>query len=279
MKSPPVKDLAVERGIPVYQPRRIRDGSLVETIRSLSPDILAVVAYGRILPPEVLASARRGAVNLHSSLLPKYRGASPVAWAIAGGESVTGVTTMRMVEELDAGDIYLQRSTSIAPTETAGELEARLAVLGASLLVETLDAIEKDEMAAIPQREEEVSYAPILKKEDGRIDWSLEAEAIACRVRAFDPWPGAFTRAGDRTLRIWRALPAGGHGALTTGDAAASSQADPGTILEAGKDHVVVACGGSRALELLEVQPEGRKRILATQAAAGRYFQAGDRFN
>lgn len=266
---PPVKVVAQGEGVPVLQPVRIRDTAFLEAVSSYSPDVLAVVAYGRILPPAVLEAAPNGGVNLHASLLPKYRGAAPVAWAIARGESVTGITTMRMVKELDAGEIYLQKSTPIDPGETAAELEARLADLGAPFLVETLDALEQGQMAGIPQDGSKATFAPVLTKSDGHIDWTMSAREIACRTRAFDPWPTAFTSLDGKGLRIRRARPA-----EAAPDAA---PAEPGTILEAGRGRVLVACGAGSALELLEVQPEGRRRMSASDAVAGRYLTAGSR--
>jgi methionyl-tRNA formyltransferase len=269
VQPPPVKALAAASGVPVLQPARIRDPSFVETIRSREPEVLVVVAFGRILPQAVLDTARFGGVNLHASLLPRLRGAAPAAWAIARGERFTGITTMHMIDRLDAGEIYLQKSTPIGPEETAGELEARLAVMGAPFLVETLDALEAGEMAGIPQNEAEATYAPVLEKRDGLIDWSLTAEEIARRVRAFDPWPVAYTLAGGRLLRIRRARPAaepGGPGA-----------SPPGTLVEAGRHGVFAACGGAARLEILEVQPEGRKRITASEAVGGRYLGEGMR--
>ncbi|HXI04306.1 MAG TPA: methionyl-tRNA formyltransferase, partial [Candidatus Saccharimonadales bacterium] len=200
--QPPVAQLAASRGVPVHQPVRIRHESFLDLVRSLAPDVLAVVAFGRILPGAVLAAAPEGGVNLHASLLPRYRGAAPVAWAIARGEKVTGITTMRMTERLDAGEILMQRSTPIGEEETAGQLEERLAALGAPFLVETLDALERGEMAGLPQEETEATFAPVIRKEDGRIDWSIPADEISRRIRAFDPWPSAFTDIAGHGLRI-----------------------------------------------------------------------------
>lgn len=269
LRPPPVKAVAEKHGLPVLQPVKVRDGSFLDSVTSFAPDVLVVVAYGRILPRPVLMAAPHGGVNLHASLLPKYRGAAPVAWAIARGETVTGITTMRMVEELDAGDIYLQRSTPIGPEETAGELESRLAELGAPFLVETLDALARGEMAGIPQDDAKATFAPVLTKSDGSIDWTMSAREIACRTRAFDPWPTAYTSLGGRGLRIRKArVPAAPP---RSGDAA------PGTIVEAGRSRLLVACGEGSVLELVEVQPAGRRRMRAADAVAGRYLTAGAR--
>jgi len=272
LQPPPVKVLAGDHGLPVLQPAKIRDGSFLGSILSFSPDLLAVVAYGRIIPADVLEAVPHGGVNLHASLLPRYRGAAPAAWAIARGETTTGITTMRMAAELDAGDIYLQRSTSIGPEETTGELESRLAALGAPFLVETIDAIGTGEIAGIPQDHAAATFAPIIGKQDGVIDWSLDARAIARRVRAFDPWPMACTRLDGKKLGVRMARAAEGDH-----DSDAASGNAPGTIVTADKRHVIVACGSGTLLELLEVQPEGKRRMAATAAVAGRYLVQGAR--
>ncbi len=269
LTPPPVKEVAEARGIPFLQPKGVRGAAFLERVRSFEPDVLAVTAFGRILPPALLDLPPHGGVNVHASLLPKLRGAAPVAWAIARGESITGVTTMRMVEKLDAGEILLQRSTAIRPEETAGELEARLATMGASLLMDTLDALDEGSMAFLPQNEEEATFAPIIRKEDGRIDWSRPAPEIALLVRAFNPWPVAHTTRGGKGMRIWKARvgPLAEEGA---------GEPPPGFVLGVGPGGVRVACGGGSVLQLLEVQPEGRRRMSGAEAAAGRYFTPGD---
>ncbi len=266
LHPPPVKEAALEQGVEVLQPSKIRDEAFLRTVRSLAPDVLAVVAYGRILPAALLDSAPHGGVNLHASLLPKYRGAAPVAWAIARGEAASGITTMRMTEQLDAGEILLQRSTPIGEEETAGELEGRLARIGAPYLVETLDALERGEMAGLPQDESQASWAPVLGKQDGLIDWRLGAREIARRVRAFDPWPTSFTRSSRGTLVVWRAR-----------ETEPEREREPGTVLRAGREGLRVACGAGSVLELLEVQPQGGRRITGAQAAAGRHVREGER--
>jgi methionyl-tRNA formyltransferase len=272
VKPPPVKSVADGNHVPVLQPEGVRAPAFIEEIRSLGVDVLVVVAFGRILPRNLLEAVPLGGINLHASLLPRYRGAAPIAWAVARGETVTGVTTMKMAERLDAGDILLQRSTAIEPDETTGMLEGRLSEMGAALLVETLDAVDEGNMALLPQREEEATFAPILKKEDGRIDWSLPAEAIARRVRAFDPWPVAFTGSAKGSLRVWRAREASGED-----DSAPAGTLEPGLVVAAGAGGVHVLCEGGTRLELLEVQPEGRRRMAAPEAAAGRYFKMGEK--
>ncbi len=276
LHPPPVKEAALAHGVTVLQPVKIREASFARTVRALSPDVLAVVAYGRILPPDLLEAAPHGGINLHASLLPKYRGAAPVAWAIARGEKVTGITTMKMTAELDAGDILLQRTTPIGEEETAGELEARLAGIGAPFLVDTLDALERGEVAGLPQDEKEASYAPLLSKQEGAIDWGLSAAEIARRVRAFNPWPSSFTHAPRGALAVWRARESARPDAASAG-APPGAGREPGTVMSAGREGLFVACGAGSILELIEVQPQGGRRITGSQAAAGRYVEPGDR--
>jgi len=261
----PVKAAALAHGVEAISAKAVKTEGFLRRVTSLEPDVLAVVAFGRILPETILTAPPHGAVNLHASLLPKYRGAAPAAWAIARGESVTGVTTMKIAAELDAGDVLLQRSLAIQPDETAGGLQEKLAELGAPLLVETLDALEEGSLAGLPQDHAAATFAPILKKEDGLIDWALPAEEIERRVRAFDPWPGAFTSSQGKSMRIWRARVA----------AHPAPSRRPGEIEAASKEGLLVACGGGTALEILEVQPEGKRRMPAAAAVAGRYFAEG----
>lgn len=274
-----VKALAVERGVPLLQPASIKGDPFLDQVRTIAPDIVVVVAFGRILPPKLLEAARLGAVNVHASLLPKYRGAAPVAWAIANGEVETGITIMRMIERLDAGDILLQRAVPIGAEETAGQLEARLSAAGASLLLEALGELQAGAIVARPQDDASATYAPALRKEDALVDWSRTADEIARRVRAFDPHPIAHTRTAaphGTTMRIWEARPD------PRGRDAAAVDAAPGTVLGGLKDAdgsggLLVACGGGTALLLLEVQPEGRRRMGALEAASGRHLREGDR--
>ncbi len=276
----PVKELALALNIPVLQPAGVRGPELLAQVRALSPDIVVVVAFGGILPQALLEVAPLGAVNLHASLLPKYRGAAPVAWAIARGETVTGVTTMRMVERLDAGEILLQRSTPIGPAETAGQMEERLAELGADLMIETLAGLAAGSIAPRPQEEAAATYAPILKKQDGLIDWSRPATEIARLVRAFDPWPVASTRARgapERVIRIWKArsmeLP-GARAPEGTVVRVVREAHSSGAVAESG---VIIACGGGTSLLVTEAQPAGRRRMAAVEAVSGRHLREGDR--
>lgn len=258
----PVAAYAAEHGIALYQPKGVRKPDVIDHFRKLSPDLIVIIAYGRILPKELLDIPPLGCVNVHSSLLPKYRGAAPINWAIANGETETGVTTMRVDEEMDAGDILMSANVKIGYDEDAVELHDRLAPLGAELLMKTIDAIERGTIRGIPQDHSEATFAPIIKKEDGRIDWTMGAREILNRVRGFKPWPGASTSIGGKMLRI--------HGAKVGSIAAAGK---PGEVIEAGKD-LVVACG-SGALELTQVQIEGKKKMSAADFLRGNKIEVG----
>jgi len=267
LSAPPLKPVAEARGVAVLQPRRVRDDHAVDALRELSPELQVVVAYGQILPRAGLAIPPRGTVNVHGSLLPAYRGAAPIQWAIARGETVTGVTTMLLDEGLDTGPLLLARSTPIDPEETAEELTPRLAQLGASLLVETLSGIETGALRPMPQDASRASLAPPIHKEDGRIRWSLPAREIARRVRGFHPWPGAWTTLDGTILKVLRAR---------ADDA--PTQAEPGTLADA-TDGIRVACGSGTQLTLIEVQPESRRPMTARAFVAGRRLAAGARFD
>ncbi|GIW40628.1 MAG: methionyl-tRNA formyltransferase [Candidatus Binatia bacterium] len=260
---PPTKLWAQERKIPVLQPERIRDEAFLDELRRLSPDIVVVAAYGKILPPALLEIPRFGAVNVHASLLPKYRGAAPVAWALYHGEKVTGVTILRMNERMDAGDILLQRATPIGERETRGELEGRLAQLGGDALAEVLRALEDGTIRAVPQNEAEATFAPALRKEQGEIDWSRDAFAIDRQIRAFQPWPSAYSWWKGQRLKILEGLPAPGE-----------ATAPPGTLVSVHPP--VVACGEGR-LGLGRVQLEGRKPVTGEEFARGARCRPGDR--
>lgn len=247
--SSPVKESALRLGLQVHQPERIRRPEVVECLRSIGAMAMVVVGYGQIIPQSIIDLPPLGIINVHASLLPKYRGAAPIQWAIANGETITGVTTMRIDAGLDTGDILLARSMQIAPEETAPELSERLASDGADLLVETLKGLEAGAIRPTPQDGDQATLAPILKKEDGRIDWSMSAKDIVNRVRGLQPWPGAYTFFRGQRLHVWRAriaedTPGAGH---------------HGTIRSWNRRLTVQA--GSGAVEPLEVQLEGRKRI------------------
>lgn len=268
LAPPPVKPLAEAHGIPVLQPRRIREEAAVAALRALAPEVLVVVAYGQILPKPVLDLAPRGAVNVHGSLLPRWRGAAPIQWAIASSDTVTGVTTMLLDEGLDTGPLLLARRTPIEPEETADHLQRRLAVLGADLLTETLSGLAAGTIVPTPQDDALSTAARVLRKEDARIDWTRPAPEIAARIRGFFPWPGAFTLFEGRTLKVLRAR----------AEAGPTAPATPGTLLLTG-DELRVACAPSTALRLLEVQPESRRPMPAGAFAQGARLGPGARFD
>ncbi|HXZ80970.1 MAG TPA: methionyl-tRNA formyltransferase [Terriglobales bacterium] len=251
LSSSPVKQLALERGLPITQPDRIKNNQEFRAqLDSIQPAAIVVVGYGRIIPQWMIDLPPLGNINLHASLLPKYRGAAPIQWAIAMGETVAGVTTMRIDAGLDTGDILLQRQLPIAPEDTAVTLAPRLAEIGAELMVETLPALEQGKIQPHPQDHSQSSLAPILKKEDGLIDFQMTATEICNRLRGFQPWPGIFTIFRGKHLTITAARPL----------AKASVELEP-ALLKLESDRLLVGCGGSTAIELLEVQPEGKKRM------------------
>ncbi|HZT36336.1 MAG TPA: methionyl-tRNA formyltransferase [Bryobacteraceae bacterium] len=246
---PAVKEAALRLGLDVRQPERIRRPEVVAELAALAPEAMVVVGYGQIIPQAIIDIPRLGVINVHASLLPKYRGAAPIQWAIARGERITGVTTMRIDAGLDTGDMLLKWETEIGPEETAPELSARLAVAGADLLAETLARLEAGTLEPIPQNDAEATYAPMLKKEDGVIDWSMPAVEILNRVRGFLPWPGTYTTFRGRTFHVCKARNA-------------DPGPPPGSMERRGRS-LIVGCGGRTAIELLEVQLEGRKRMSA----------------
>jgi methionyl-tRNA formyltransferase len=252
---PPVKQAAVRLSLPVYQPERVRRPEAIDHLRAIPVDAMVVVGYGQIIPQSIIDMAPLGIINVHGSLLPHYRGAGPVQWAILNGETRTGITTMRIDAGLDTGDMLLKAETDIAPDETAVELGQRLASMGADLLVETLEGLHTGRIVPEKQNNAQASYAPLLKKEDGRIDWTRDALAIHNQVRGLQPWPGASATFRRQALHIWR---------TRVGSTAKSGA--PGTL--ASLKPPVVRCG-TGALELVEVQLEGRKRIPAADFANG----------
>jgi methionyl-tRNA formyltransferase len=266
---PPLKPAAEARGVRVLQPTRVREPEAQATLRSLRAELGVVVAYGQILPRAVLELAPLGMVNVHASLLPRYRGAAPIQWAIARGETVTGVTTMRLDEGLDTGPILLQRELAIGSEETARELSVRLARVGAALLIETLARLARGDLVPTPQDPALATLAPLLRKQDGQLDWALPAPEIARRVRGFDPWPGVTATLEGRAVKLLRARAA---------EAAPEAEAEPGTVLAADASGMIVACGGATALRILEVQPESRHPMPASAFAAGARLRPGARF-
>jgi methionyl-tRNA formyltransferase len=262
----PVKEFASQHNLTVHQPSKIKTEEAKELFASHNADAAIVVAYGRILPAEFLKAPKQGCINLHFSLLPKYRGAAPVNWAIVNGEKETGVTTVRIIEELDAGPILLQRATEIGESETAPESMSRLAEIGAELLSETLKRL--DSIEPQPQHDEDATLAPMLTREGGLIDWSMDAFAIARRVRGFQPWPNAYTSLNARRLIIWSAV-AQKH---------ESQSASPGQIVEAHGDNLVIACGDGTSLRVSELQLEGSRRMSARDFINGFHVNATVQF-
>jgi methionyl-tRNA formyltransferase len=272
LSPPPLKPVAAARGLKVLQPRRVREPESVAALEALAPEVQVVVAYGQILPRRVIDIAPLGTVNVHASLLPRYRGAAPVQWAIVNGEAETGVTTMLIDEGLDTGPLLLAEATPIGPEETAEALESRLAALGGQLLVRTLKGLQEGAIVPQPQDPARARLAPLIKKEDGLMDWRLPAPALARRVLGFHAWPGAHTRLRGRGLRILRA-----HVEDAAGSTPERAKATPGTLLRVGRDGLVVACGEGTALRLLEVQPESRRPMPAAAFAAGARLAPGER--
>jgi methionyl-tRNA formyltransferase len=260
---PPVKALALERGVPVLQPEKLRTPPFSETLRALAPDVAVVTAYGKILPPDLLAVPRLGCLNVHASLLPRFRGAAPIQWAIAHGDAETGVCLMQMDAGLDTGPVLACRRLPIHPEETSAGLHQKLAALGGVLLREELPRFLRGELRAEPQPSEGALYAPMIQKDDGRLDFTRPAAELERRVRAFTPWPGAFTLLDGQRLKVHRARVGAGRG-------------EPGTLIAAGPAGLEVACAEGSLL-LLEVQPEGKRAMGAADFLSGRKLTPGTR--
>ena len=263
----PVKQLALERGLPVFQFERIRRPEGVAQLRALAPDAVVTAAFGQILTQELLDIPAFGTINVHASPLPGYRGPAPINWCIASGETVTGVTIMRTDIGIDTGDIFTSVQTSIGEMETAGELTERLSQLGAALLAQSLPRILSGELRPVPQDPEKASYQPMLDKAMGEIDWNLPARTIACRVRGFNPWPGAYTDMPEGRLKVYLARPVDRDGGATPGEVIASGP----------KEGLVVRCGEG-ALEILELQAPGGKRMTAKAYLMGKKIEVGTVF-
>lgn len=259
LMPPPVKVRALESGLPVYQPAKMRDGQALAILKELSPELVVVVAYGKILPSDILALPPLGCVNVHGSLLPKYRGAAPIQWSVLNGDRTAGVTTMYMAEGLDTGDMILTRETPLGPDETSGELYERLATLGADALSETVRLIGEGRAPRVPQDDALASHAPMLTKELARIDWTKPASEVHNLIRGMNPWPIAHTSLCGRPLKIYRSRLVSGAGA-------------PGALI--GGSGFVVACGQG-AVELLEIQEAGKKRMAAADYLRGHPDAAG----
>ena len=268
LHAPAVKIAAEKFGLQIIQPETTKDPNFVQQLADFHVDILVVVAYGEILRRNLLELAPHGAVNLHGSLLPKYRGAAPIAWAILNGEIETGATTMKMNEKMDAGPVLLQGKYPITPEHTTATLSSEIATIGAQLLTQTLDLLEANTIQPKEQNVSQVSFAPKLKKENGLIDWRKTADYISRQIRAFDPWPGSFSTIQGKQVKIWRAYPE-----------EKSTKEGPGTVLEIGKKDMLIAAGEGSSLQVLEVQPENRARISAIDFANGQHLSAGSRFD
>ena len=266
MTAPPVKQSAVKLGLPVIQPEKIKKNEEFQTqLMALAPDAIIVVGYGRIIPPWMLQLPRYGNLNVHASLLPKYRGAAPVQWAIAQGETISGVTTMLLNEGLDTGDILLQKEMDIRPEDTAVTYAPRLAEMGADLIVETLRCLEDKTVTPIPQDHAGATLAPILKKEDGLVDFTRTATEIHNRLRGFQPWPGAYTQFRGKGLKLIAARAEDTPSNLMPGE------------LRVGDEKLFVGCDQRTVLQLLQVQPEGKKGMAAREFINGYHPAAGER--
>ena len=268
----PVKEVALAAGLDVQQPAKVRAPEVEEHLRKLAPDAMVIIAYGQIIPARLLPIPRQGWINLHASLLPKYRGAAPIQWAIASGETVTGNTTMRIDAGMDTGEMLLQEEMRIGAEETAPELAGRLAEMGAPLMVKTLRGLAEGELAGRAQDHAGATLAPMLKREDGRIEWARTATEIYNRMRGFAPWPGAFTEFRGQMCHL-RGKPSD-EGKPVSNE---KRDAEPGAIL-VEKDIVRVVCGGGSQLDITAVKQEGRKEILAGEFARGARVVSGERF-
>ena len=257
----PVKEVAVAAGIPVLQPVRIKNPEETAKLLEYPADIYVIAAFGQILSKEILDQPRLGCINVHASLLPKYRGASPIQRVILDGEKETGITIMQMNEGLDTGDILYKKSLELAPDETFETLHDRLMNLGGEALLEALPLIEEGKITPVIQDDSLSNYAPLIKKEDGKIDWKKNSDQLYAQVRAFNPWPGAFTRQGGKVLKIWGAEPAEGKG-------------NPGEIIEVDKKSFTVACGEG-ALKIVSLQPEGKKKMDTASFLLGNKIETG----
>lgn len=268
LQPTPVKEIALAHSIPILQPEKIRESTAITQIRKYGQiGVLVVAAYGQKIPSELLYWPEYGAVNVHGSILPKYRGAAPIQHAVIAGEKQTGVTTMMMDEGLDTGDILLQEAIDIYPNENAGELSKRLALLGARLLIRTLDGLEQGKISPIPQDDELATAARSLSRDAGAIDWSRDANDIVNLVRGCTPKPGAFTILGNMLVKIWHAEVREREGSI----------GEPGSVLEINKNELIVAAG-SGSVKLLEIQPESRKRMPAAAFARGGGVSVGGKF-
>ncbi|MGM9615662.1 MAG: methionyl-tRNA formyltransferase [Oscillospiraceae bacterium] len=258
-----VKETALAAGLPVYQPEKLRDGTALETLRELAPELIVVVAYGRILPDDILALPKYGCINVHGSLLPKYRGSAPIQRAVINGDAVTGVSTMYLASEMDAGDVIYTAETEIGETETSGELFDRLAPMGAELLVRTVRDIEAGIAPRTPQDHRLATYAPPLSKEEAVIDWSMTPDAICKHIYGMQPWPCALAELSGTSFKIFAAE-----------KTSAKTAKEPGKIVSAGKNGIEIACGGGKTVLVTELQASGKKRMTAGAYLLGHPMEA-----
>lgn len=259
LQASPVKEFALAHGIPVYQPESVKDGTAMDLIRQLAPELIAVAAYGRILPVDILEYPACGCINVHSSLLPKYRGSAPINWAILNGDQQSGVTIMHMAKAMDAGDIIAQAATPIDPNETAETLHDRLAQMGAKLLVEVVEQLKNGTATRTPQDESRVTYAPMLSRELSPLDWTRTARQLHDQVRGLIPWPATTTDIiGEQPVKVFEVEETG-----------LSTAAVPGTIVAAGKQGIDVACGDGLLLRIKQLQAQGGKRMAAADYLRG----------
>jgi methionyl-tRNA formyltransferase len=274
----PVKEAALAAGVPVHQPEKIRSPESQELLQAIAPDVIVIIAYGQIIPARLLPIPKLGWINLHASLLPKYRGAAPINWAIVNGEGTTGLTTMRIDAGMDTGEMLLQTEMAIGPHETTPELAARMAEAGAPLMTDTLRGIGAGTLASRAQNHAEATYAPLLKKEDGRIDWRHAAKEIYNRMRGFTPWPGAYTTFRERTCHLTGEPVSNDLGEAGSQGAASQKESSlPGTVRFTGHE-LVVSCRGATELRVLSVKQEGGKKVNALEFASGARLTEGERF-
>ena len=262
MQFPPVKECALSVGIPVYQPLKMRDGEALNILRELNPELIIVVAYGKILPKEILDYPKYGCINMHASVLPLYRGAAPIQWCVLNGEKISGVTAMQMDVGLDTGDMLLTKTVEIGENETAGELHDKLSVLGAQVMSETIELILKDSLKPVKQNDAESNYAPMLTKELCPIDWNEEAIKVHNKVRGLSPWPVATALFNDKTIKIHKAVIADGY------------SGQPGEVISSDKK-LIVGCGNSTAIEIQVLQLEGKKAMCASDFLRGNPIPKG----
>ena len=265
LTPPPVKELAIANGIPVYQPVKMRDGTALEMLKEANPELAIVVAYGKILPKEILEFPKYGCINIHASLLPKLRGAGPIQWSVINGFEKTGVTSMQMDEGLDTGDMLISREIEIGENDTAGDMHDKLSVIGAEVLEETINALIAGELKPEKQNHDEFTYAPMLSKELSPIDWNAPASEVHNKIRGLSPWPSATAVLGGKKVKI--------HKSILVSDSGKAA----GEIIESGK-RLVVSCGDGKCIEILNLQAEGKKAMSAADFMRGNAVNIGDKF-